>query len=225
MKNAKTINFLKGHLFLMDATSVIYNILHSWSYVKYGIFGPMSCRGAFLNHVKIQVKGKNCKIIIGRRTRLNHSVISLRGNNCTLCIKGSTTMINNVLLDMYRDDSTITIGTSFTMEGGRIESMDGKDIKIGDNCMFSRDVEICNGDNHPIFAVDHAEERLNPSSDVVIGNHVWLGANVRVLKGVHIADDVIVGADALVSGELDTTHSVYMGIPARVFKTGLQWRR
>lgn len=219
------ISFFKHHLIWMDVASVIYNLFHSWSYVRYGIIGPLSCRGAFLNHVKIQVKGKNCKIVIGRRSRLNHCVITLRGDNCTLNIKGSTTMINHALLDTYRAGSSISIGSSFSMEGGRIEAMDGKTISIGNNCMFSRGVEVCNGDNHPIYTVGHTDARLNPSSEVVIGNHVWLGANTRVLKGVHIADDVIVGTCALVTGKLDTAHTLYIGVPAREYKSGVTWKR
>lgn len=225
MGEKNIIVFLKQHPFLMDVASVIYNILHSWAYVKYGIFGPLSCRGAFLNHVKIQVKGKGCKIVIGRRSRLNHCVVTLRGDNCSLSINGSTTMINNTLLDTYRSGSSISIGSSFSMEGGRIEAMDGKTISIGNNCMFSRGVEVCNGDNHPIYAVGHTDVRLNPSSDVVIGNHVWLGANVKVLKGTYIADDVFVGACALVSGKLETAHTLYIGVPAREFKSGVTWNR
>ena len=225
MKKVRIINFMKRHAIVLDFASIVYNLFHSWSYVRYGIVGPLSCRGAFLNHVKIQIKGKGCKIVVGRRTRMNHCVISLRGDNCSLNIKGSTTMINNTLLDTYRTGSSICIGPSFSMEGGRIEAMDGKSISIGNNCMFSRGVEVCNGDNHPIYATGHTDVRLNPSSDVVIGNHVWLGANVRVLKGVHIKDHVIVGACALVSGNIDTTYSLCIGIPARVYKTGVTWKR
>lgn len=225
MEKESLIPFFKRHPFLLDVMSVFYNIFHSWSYIRYGIVGPLSCRGAFLNHVKIQVKGKGCKVVIGRRSRLNHCVVTLRGDNCSLSINGSTTMINNTLLDTFRSGSSISIGPSFSMEGGRIEAMDGKTISIGNNCMFSRGVEVCNGDNHPIYAVGHIDVRLNPSSDVVIGNHVWLGANVKVLKGAYIADDVIVGACALVTGRLDVSNSVYLGSPAEKRKDGVNWKR
>lgn len=209
----------------MDVASVIYNLFHSWSYIRYGIFGSLSCRGAYLNHVKIRIKGKGCKVFIGRRTRLNNCIITLRGNHCSLNIKGSTTMINNTLLDAYRTGSTISIGSSFTMEGGRIESMDGRSIIIGDNCMFSRDISICNGDNHPIFKLDQYDFPLNPSSDVTIGNHVWLCATVRVLKGVYIADDIVVGTKSLVNAPLAESHSIYVGSPAQLLKTGVTWKR
>ena len=64
MGKEKVILFLKQHPFVMDVASVLYNIFHSWDYVRYGIFGSLSCRGAFLNHVRIEVKGKGCKIVI-----------------------------------------------------------------------------------------------------------------------------------------------------------------
>ena len=225
MGQEKIIHFLKKHPRMMDCLSIVYNMFHSLSFIRYGFFGPLSCRGAYLNRVKIEVAGKGCKIYIGRRTRLDHCKISLRGNNCSLHIVGGTTMLRNTLLDMYRDGSTIRIGTFFSMEGGRIEAMDGKSIQIGDNCMFSRGVEICNGDNHPIFLTDSINERLNPSADIVICNHVWLGSHVRVLKGVQIAGDIVVGTNSLVTRTLDSPHSVYVGIPAKCIKQRTTWRR
>lgn len=209
----------------MDFTSIIYNIIHSWSYIKYGLFGPLSCRGAFLNDVKIRVEGVGCKIFIGRRTHLNNCVISIRGNRCLLEIMGGTTMINHTIFDMYRDGSTIHVGSSFTMEGGQIEAMDGRSVTIGENCMFSREISICNGDNHPLFSIGQKDKRLNLSADVEIGNHVWIGFHARVLKGVHIVDDVIIGSNALVTKSIDTPHSVYVGCPAKLIKQGITWRR
>ncbi|MBR5657534.1 MAG: acyltransferase [Prevotella sp.] len=225
MGRERIISFLKGHPVLMDVVSFFYNIFHSWSFIKYGIIGPLSCRGAFLNHVKIDIKGRGCKVSIGRRSRLNHCVLTLRGDSCVLVIKGGTTMINHTLLDMYRDHSSIIIGSSFSMEGGQIEAMDGKAITIGNNCMFSRDVSICNGDNHPIYVVGQPNEQVNLSADVSIGNHVWIGFHARVLKGVHIVDDVIIGSNALVTKSVDIPHSVYVGCPAKIIKQGVTWRR
>lgn len=49
---------------------------------------------------------------------------------------------------------------------------------------------------------------------VEIGNDVWIGANVAILDGVKIRNGAIVGANALVTKDLDP-YGIYAGIPAR----------
>ncbi len=50
---------------------------------------------------------------------------------------------------------------------------------------------------------------------IVLGNNVWLGRGVAVLKGTNIGNHVVVGANAVVTRSLPDS-SVAMGIPARV---------
>ncbi len=50
-----------------------------------------------------------------------------------------------------------------------------------------------------------------------IGNDVWLGAKVRVLKGVSIGDGAIVGANSVATSDLPPC-AVALGTPARVMR-------
>ena len=45
------------------------------------------------------------------------------------------------------------MGKDFTMEGGHIASTEGEKIVIGNDCMFSNDIEIRNGDSHTIIDI------------------------------------------------------------------------
>jgi sugar O-acyltransferase (sialic acid O-acetyltransferase NeuD family) len=47
-----------------------------------------------------------------------------------------------------------------------------------------------------------------------IGSRVLVGAGAQVLPGVHICDDVVIGAGAVVLADVDTP-GVYAGVPAR----------
>ena len=49
----------------------------------------------------------------------------------------------------------------------------------------------------------------------IIGRDVWLGAGVKVLKGVTIGDGAIVGAGSVVVKDVPS-HAIVAGVPARV---------
>ena len=59
----------------------------------------------------------------------------------------------------------------------------------------------------------------------MIGNHVWLGLGVSVLKGSVIADHVVVGKSSTVTNKLDSPYSVYVGMPTKKVKTDVNWKR
>ena len=56
-----------------------------------------------------------------------------------------------------------------------------------------------------------------PGPDTVVGHDVWLGRGAVVLPGARLGDGVIVGAGAVVAGEVPP-YSVIAGNPARVLR-------
>ncbi len=56
-----------------------------------------------------------------------------------------------------------------------------------------------------------------PGADTVIGNDVWIGTRATILPGTRLGDGVIVGAGAVVGGEIPP-YSIVGGNPARVLR-------
>ena len=90
--------------------------------------------------------------------------------------------------------------------------------------MFSNDIEIRNGDSHAILDTG-SNIRTNAARKVIIGNHVWLTAHCRVLKGSVIPDDCVIGNSAIVSGQLEKSHAIYAGHPIKIVKENKTWSR
>lgn len=72
-----------------------------------------------------------------------------------------------------------------------------KRITFGKDVMISRNVLIYDSDFHSILDIDG--NCKNKSRPVVIGSHVWLSANVTVLKGTIIGEGSIIGLNSVVS--------------------------
>jgi acetyltransferase-like isoleucine patch superfamily enzyme len=53
--------------------------------------------------------------------------------------------------------------------------------------------------------------------EIIIGNNVWTGRNVTIRKGVHIGDNSIIAAGAIVTRDIPA-NCVAGGIPAKPLK-------
>ena len=215
---------MKNNQKVMCLFSAIYNILHYNNSWKYKSDNRFSWKGAFLRKAYFHIEGKNNIIELVVKARLYNCKFTFIGNNCKVIIGGDHTIVSNVHFWCQDDNSTIVIGNDFTMEGGHIATTEGKLIKIGDDCMFSNDIEIRNGDSHSIINLDD-NKRINYAEDVFIGDHVWLTAHVKVLKGSFIPSNSIVGNSSVVSHKFQEENAVYVGIPCKLVKTGVDWDR
>lgn len=106
---------------------------------------------------------------------------------------------------------TITIGAGTFVNYDCI-LLDVTDLTIGANCQLATRVQLLTA-THP---VDPATRRAGWESGapIVLGDNVWLGGGTIVLPGVRIGDDTVVGAGAVVTGDLPAG-VVAVGTPAR----------
>lgn len=90
-------------------------------------------------------------------------------------------------------------------------------ISIGDTCQIGDQVTIYDCDFHELDPA-RRNQGFGPVRPVRIGNNVWLGSRVMVLKGVSIGDNTVVGAMSLVTHSLPA-NCIAAGNPARVIRT------
>lgn len=95
-------------------------------------------------------------------------------------------------------------------------------IIIGNGLLTGRYV-IISDNSHGGLSIEESEtppikRELISKGEVVIGNNVWLGDKVAILAGVHIGNNVIVAANAVVTRDIPD-NCVVAGVPGRVIKT------
>ncbi len=96
----------------------------------------------------------------------------------------------------------INMGCSFQDWGG---------ITIGDDCLIGHNCTICTV-NHSKDPERRGDMTCSP---VVIGNKVWIGANVTILPRVRIGDGAIIAAGAVVSKDVPAK-TIAAGVPAKI---------
>ena len=144
----------------------------------------------------------NCRIVIGKNNQYYQSRIIMGTNN------------------------VLQIGDNTTIEEARIlqkNSFNNK-IIIGSDCQISYEIIIRSTDGHTIYDKNTREVK-NYARDVVIGDHVWIGARAMILKGSHIPSNSMVGACSLVNKEFTEENTVIAGVSAKIIKKDVNWDR
>lgn len=113
-------------------------------------------------------------------------------------------------------------------------------IQIGRYCSIAEGVKVM-GDSHPHhwaststafythgtvmrqFMADTGEQivrhgYLPPAPKTVVGNDVWIGANVTLARGITIGDGSVIASNAVVTKDIPP-YSIAAGVPARVIKS------
>lgn len=133
--------------------------------------------------------------------------------------------IKNLFIRCASADSFVKIGKNFSIESGQFILARGQkeqSITIGDNCLFSSNIFIQTSDGHSILDLE-GKVLNNNGGQISIGNHVWLGHGVSVLKKASIADDTIVAESAVVSKVFSRNNCILGGVPAKIIKIDINW--
>lgn len=184
---------------------------------------------------------QNCKIkLYGNSELYLDDSVYLEG--CTITIKDSVVKlgkhvealnvtvnaVNKSLLDLgagsvltgefdLRNNGTIRAKRLWCTWPPLIAVNDGL-IEFGDS--GTADSIIYNSDYHPVY--DMEGNHINPNEDVIIGDNVWIGRKVFLLKGTRIGDGSIISSGTVTSKDIPA-HSIVAGAPGRVVKRDIVW--
>lgn len=136
-------------------------------------------------------------------------------NNSLLEVKKSFSVYYGADIILFKD-AKLSLGSGFFNSNIKIRCH--KNIEIGEDVAFSHDVTIMDSDGHK--GLWEGYEKTKP---IKIGNHVWIGTKVTILKGVTIGDNTIIAAGSVVTKDVPN-NTVVAGVPAKVIKTNINWK-
>lgn len=170
-------------------------------------------------------------VIVGRSVTIRHpgkihlsrgvavddyAVLDAKGDNNQGIFLGENVMVGRSTVlsckdgDLHIGDNT-NIAMSCFIQSART-------VNIGRKVLFGAYCYVIGGGDH---VSDRTDIPVMDQGQIIRGididDHVWLGADVKVVDGVRIGRDAVVGAGAVVTRNLPA-YSVAAGIPARVLR-------
>lgn len=133
--------------------------------------------------------------------------------------------IKRLFLRCASTASSVKIGKNFNIESGEFilaKGQEDQSIVIGDNCLFSSNIFIQTSDGHTILDMN-GNVLNNCGGKIVIGNHVWLGYGVSILKKASIANNTIVAESSTVTKPFSRSNCILCGVPAKIIKINVDW--
>jgi acetyltransferase-like isoleucine patch superfamily enzyme len=171
-----------------------------WTYLKYFLFSKISIgdRVKFFGIPKlINQNGGEIKI----------------SQNCTFLSKSTSNLIGinrPCILSTHNPNAQIIIGNNCGLSGTVIGAF--VKIELKENVRCGANTLITDSDWHT------DDLRSGEASPILIENNVWLGEGVKVLKGVTIGENSVIGAGSIVTKNIPA-NVIAAGNPCRVIKT------
>lgn len=74
--------------------------------------------------------------------------------------------------------------------------------------------------------IDKKGKLLNPNKSIIIGNNVWIACRNTILKGVTIADNVVIAAGSKITKSIDEPNVIVGGNDSqKILRREIVWHK
>ena len=174
--------------------------------------------------IELPAKSKSIQIGFGGTMGIEHNKESV----FIISEGGCITFADNVQLSQgvnirIGQKGNLVIGNNFAANKNCCIFCD-TDMKIGKDVLIGYNVNIRTSDGHRIYDIETNEN--NPTVKTIeIGSHVWIAANVDILKGSKILDDSVVAYRSCVLSSFNKSNCIIGGYPAKILRENINWKK
>lgn len=218
---------------------VFYVVLHRRAH----LYGAVRGYGLFLSAAFFRTLFAPKQVFLGKNVRLQKNKCVMAEPTAAIHIGDDSIIYENAKIEAY-GKGKIEIGAQSVLGDIKIVSKFG--ITIGKRFLSSWNVFIEDFDPHPVEAnlralqvaemVQNFRPRFGssgipsvqqewaskgwnfPGEPIVIGDDVWVGANVTILKGAKIGSGCVIATGSVVVRGEYPANSILAGSPAKVIK-------
>lgn len=180
---------------------------------------------SYVPNLRVEWWGKNSTVEIEEVPNFRNAQIFC-SDNCHVKIGRTPHLVENFKAVLNEANEKLTIGRNFSCVACNINfGMESDlEVNIGNDCMFSKNIDIRPADSHIIYDLEN-KKIINKPSKINIGNHVWVGFSVLILKDSNIPDNSIIGAGSVVTKKFTDNNIAIAGNPAKIIKRNINWSR
>lgn len=181
---------------------------------------PVTC-----NHKGRLIKHKSSNIKIKERLRIGAPVSSLCDSGTSVIVRKNSSLIIDGCVNLghgvtiiIHNNASLSIGNN-TYFAGDSKIYVSQSVTVGSDCAIAWGLTLIDTDFHDIKKDGRYKDKSGP---ITIGNHVWIGANCTILKGVNIGDNVVIAAGSVVTKDIPS-NCVAGGNPVRIIEQNIVW--
>lgn len=172
------------------------------------------------NNASIAFAGKNNVLLVEPGVKIEGKVKFQGDNSLVVLSSNKHTYFLNLTL---HNNCSFVIGSDNYLNGTlNVVVSEERHVLIGSGGLYSFGIWIRTADPHLVYD-STTLRRINPSKDVLIGDHVWLGQSSLILKGTTIGSGSIVGAMGVVAGKTIPSNTSWAGNPAKQIASDIFW--
>lgn len=170
-----------------------------------------------INEIVLKKKLLSC----GKNVHLGGNVI-LRGSK-SISIGNDVNIADNVEIAFWSNDSdkkSIVLNDEVCVAPGSMISCTNY-VEIGQGCLLGVNVFITDNfhgkSTHDELEIPPNSRVLYSKGPVILGKNVWVGRNACIMPGVKIGDGAIIGANAVVTKDVEA-NTIVGGVPATLIR-------
>ncbi len=160
---------------------------------------------------KLKIRGRARNIIIGNNVKIFGDIDIRNRENGQIIIEDNVSIDDGCRL-VAANNAILKVGRSVKIGLYSVFNC-GEDVVIGEKVLISGFCYI-QSSNHGTKKGKYIQDQKHTYGKIKIGSDVWLGGHVTVLPGVKIEKGAVVGAKAVVTGDIPS-FCIYGGVPSK----------
>lgn len=116
-----------------------------------------------------------------------------------------------------RGNGNLEIGENFFCNAN-CDILCNKLIRFGKDNLLGWNITLLDADGHDTIVSGKCQEA---SKSIILGNHIWIGAEVSILKGVSLVNGTIVPYGSVIHKSNDRENVVFQN---KVLKSDIVWK-
>jgi maltose O-acetyltransferase len=124
---------------------------------------------------------------------------------------------NGPFITVYGNGDFVAGERSYIGSYSTVQLAEGHKVQIGEGCRIGHNVRMYTRSLEADSDLSDPKKHSKRTGDIIIGDWVWIGANVYINPGVTVGDHSVIGANTVVTRNVEP-YSIVGGVPARLIR-------